>query len=617
MANLNTNIGPERVQVFDQPLGTVQIAGAAISTAAFLIASAKSGAPINTATKVNSLDEFETSFGDVDDMVTGYEDGYYAVKGFFDNAGTGADVYIVNVKATTPAAADFIGSAADNTGLRALDGIDLVGLISVPGLPLEQAYLVHSAIIDYVDTTRTDFGCTLSTSFGILGIPKELNKANSDTTLITAQFLSVSGAGPYVIDIQTESTAVKATGTIEITSYSDLLETAADTIEVAGVVFTAQAGAATPGDATFQAATSNDATAASLAAQITAHATASTYVTASAAAAEVSLEAVDGGVAGNSLTLVYTDNGSVVGATVTGSGTLTGGVDGDVSLSEITAGMIVEDSGGTYTGVISAVDDTADTVTVLTDPAATFSAGDDVLIKLPSAVTYKETIINNPSRLAAWFYNPVVVLDLAAAASSGDTVNVDPVGHVAGIIARIDANIGIGGPSHAPAGIQYAGIAGIQGLALSLSERLDAPGLRLNFINRLTSFPGSGNIVFGGYTAESGTSAVFTADEQLVQVMRTLQFVKASLEPGLRRFIWENFSPATQAQVFSAIQSFLRNNSYLFPAGLPESQQFKVISVEPTQDELDKGLLRVRVQLRPNKAVRFIEVTLEFPLPSA
>jgi len=50
---------------------------------------------------------------------------------------------------------------------------------------------------------------------------------------------------------------------------------------------------------------------------------------------------------------------------------------------------------------------------------------------------------------------------------------------------------------------------------------------------------------------------------------------------------------------------------------LPESQKFKVIGVEPTQDDLDKGLLKVRVQVKPNKAVRFIEISLEFPLPSA
>ena len=45
-------------------------------------------------------------------------------------------------------------------------------------------------------------------------------------------------------------------------------------------------------------------------------------------------------------------------------------------------------------------------------------------------------------------------------------------------------------------------------------------------------------------------------------------------------------------------------------------REFRVLRVEATQDELDQGLLRVRAQIKPNKAVRFIEVALEFPLPS-
>ncbi len=257
-----------------------------------------------------------------------------------------------------------------------------------------------------------------------------------------------------------------------------------------------------------------------------------------------------------------------------------------------------------------------DTITVSPDPTSAFTAGDNGLISIPSAVTYKETVINNPSRTMAWYFNNVVVLDRDPNAAPGATVIADPVGHVLGVYGRIGANVSIGGVSHAPAGIQFAGLAGIVGLSLALSERIDAEPLRLNFINRITSFPGAGNVIFGGYTADSGTSPTLTADEQLVQVMRSLQFIKASLEPGLRLFLWENFSPVTQEQVERAILSFLRNNSYLFPAGLPEAQQFRVISVEPTQDDLDKGLLKVRVQVRPNKAVRFIEVALEFPLPT-
>lgn len=120
--------------------------------------------------------------------------------------------------------------------------------------------------------------------------------------------------------------AVAATGSATITNFANLLVTTPDTITVAGVVFTAQAGAATPGTATFQAATSNTATALSLATQINAHATSGPLVTATANLAVCSIVADTAGTGGNSLSLLYTDNGSGnIGATVTGSGTLTGG----------------------------------------------------------------------------------------------------------------------------------------------------------------------------------------------------------------------------------------------------------------------------------------------------
>lgn len=227
----------------------------------------------------------------------------------------------------------------------------------------------------------------------------------------------------------------------------------------------------------------------------------------------------------------------------------------------------------------------------------------------PSAVTYKDVIINNPSKFVAWYFNPLVVQDTTTI----NTVIVDPVGHVAGVMARIDTNTSIGGVSHAPAGISFAGLADTIRLLHTVSERRDGKDLRLAFINRIIEVEASGRLIFGGYTA--GGNSV-TADEQLIQIIRSSQFVKLSLESGLKPFIWENFSPDTQLRIENAILSFLRNNSFLFPAGLPESDQFRVISIEPTQDELDQGLLRVRLQVTFNRAVKFIEIALEFPIPN-
>lgn len=120
-------------------------------------------------------------------------------------------------------------------------------------------------------------------------------------------------------------TVTAATGTATITSYANLVSGTADSITVGATTFTAQSGAATLGTATFQAATSNDLTAASLAAQINAHAVASTKVTATVLANAVTLTAKVAGEVGNAIVFTYANGDANVGATVTGSGTLTNG----------------------------------------------------------------------------------------------------------------------------------------------------------------------------------------------------------------------------------------------------------------------------------------------------
>ena len=224
----------------------------------------------------------------------------------------------------------------------------------------------------------------------------------------------------------------------------------------------------------------------------------------------------------------------------------------------------------------------------------------------PSAVSWKDIIINKPSTKVSWYYNHLVV-----STEDGQAV-IDPVLHVAGIMNRIDRNVSIGGVSHAPAGIQYAQIAGIIGLQLDIVEKKDGGPLRLAYINRITESAGNGRYVFGGYTA-AGDSA--TPDEKLVQVMRSLMFIKNSLEPGLIGFLWENNSPITRQNIANAVLNFMRANAYLFPAGLPEDQQFQVELVEPTQTDIDQGLVKLIVRVRINSAIRFIDIDLQFNLP--
>jgi len=117
---------------------------------------------------------------------------------------------------------------------------------------------------------------------------------------------------------------VHAEGDVTITAYANLISGTADVITIAGQAFTAQSGVVTPGGATFRAATSNAATAASLASQINAHTAINALVHARVVGAKVLIKALHGGTAANAYGLVYTNNDANVGASVSGA-TMTGG----------------------------------------------------------------------------------------------------------------------------------------------------------------------------------------------------------------------------------------------------------------------------------------------------
>lgn len=138
-----------------------------------------------------------------------------------------------------------------------------------------------------------------------------LGKSLSDTkkTAVCASGLKV----PVLLERQ------PARGEVEITSYANLVSGTDDSVTIGATVFTAQAGAATPGDATFQAVTDNDTTAISLADQINAHATAGALVEATVAGAVVTLTAKSNSTSGDTIALEYTDNDTNIGATVSGA----------------------------------------------------------------------------------------------------------------------------------------------------------------------------------------------------------------------------------------------------------------------------------------------------------
>jgi hypothetical protein len=145
----------------------------------------------------------------------------------------------------------------------------------------------------------------------------------------------------------------RSTGTITVSSYANLLTTTPDSVTIGATVFTAQSGAVTLGQATFRAATDNNATAVSLAAQINAHATASTlvYAVVTSSAVVTLYSVVEGAGTGNDVAVAYTDNGGGnIGITLAGltGGKLAGGSDtiSDIAYIADGAKMYVNDVTG-------------------------------------------------------------------------------------------------------------------------------------------------------------------------------------------------------------------------------------------------------------------------------
>ncbi len=198
-----------------------------------------------------------------------------------------------------------------------------------------------------------------------IGISLGRNLSDSKMTAVARAGLRV----PVLLEL------APARGVVTITSYANLVVTSGDTLKLGATTFTAQSSAVSPGGGTFQAATSNNATAASLAAQINAHAVAGPLFNAVALGAVVTITAKNNATVGSTVDLVYTDTHSEIGATVDAI-TLTGGdiasdyvaIGAHAYFSDVTGKADDPSSGATVSnavyvsGVLTGVDEDGNSV---------------------------------------------------------------------------------------------------------------------------------------------------------------------------------------------------------------------------------------------------------------
>lgn len=175
---------------------------------------------------------------------------------------------------------------------------------------------------NYMDYINAIISRPVVTSPGII------EKLEAEGFIASVKPMTELDAGKAHVCVDADS-GEHAEGQITITDFADLISGTADRIQVGSVEFIAQAAAATPNTATFQANASNEATALSLCNQINSHDDTKNIVRARCIGAVIYLRAKQGGVVGNTIALLYDENDTNIGATVSGSGTLEGGSDNE------------------------------------------------------------------------------------------------------------------------------------------------------------------------------------------------------------------------------------------------------------------------------------------------
>lgn len=232
--------------------------------------------------------------------------------------------------------------------------------------------------IETFNVDPADFPAGLVVSLASTGLPSLLKSAGMRIGVSKGKSLSDHKKTDVLrsgLKVPVQATLKRASCVVTISSYANLVSGTDDALAVGGTSFVAQAGAATPGGATFQAATSNDATATSLATQINAHATASTKVYAVASGATVTIYSIVAGVGstgtGNDIAVAYTDNDTNVGITIAGltGGKLAGGSDAPLDIDYITIGakMYVNDTTGKADVAMTGFSTVTDAVYVSTE----------------------------------------------------------------------------------------------------------------------------------------------------------------------------------------------------------------------------------------------------------
>lgn len=220
-----------------------------------------------------------------------------------------------------------------------------------------------------------------------------------------------------------------------------------------------------------------------------------------------------------------------------------------------------------------------------------------------AAEVFKSTGITFQSSHAAAFFPNIRVDDPLV---PGAIRAHPPSGAIAGVIARIDGQVGVW---QAPAGTK-ASLSGVYGPSVVLSD--DEHGI-LNplGLNCIRQFPIYGTVNFGSRTVDGANA--FASEYKYIPVRRTANYILRSLSEALR---WAVHEPNGEQ-----LWSQLRVNTTAFMHGLFRQGAFKGVSARDayfvmcdasttTADDINNGIVNIVVGFAPLKPAEFVVISL-------
>lgn len=232
------------------------------------------------------------------------------------------------------------------------------------------------------------------------------------------------------------------------------------------------------------------------------------------------------------------------------------------------------------------------------------SGGDRfAILMVPQGSTAQEAVdflridVAQNSKFAAMYWPWVKVADPLA---DNRPIVFPPLGHLAGIYARTDANRNVG---KVPAGTVDGALRFLVGLEIDSISQGERDLVYPSRINPLVSGTQTGLCVWGARTTS------LQSEWRYINARRLFMFVEKSVYNSTHWIVFENNGPGLWARIKAQIQGFLTNlfNDGLFAGNTP-AQAFFVTVDETNNDQasIDAGQVIIDVGIAPNKPAEFV-----------